>query len=398
VELSGVRAYNSHSASSFLIQDNTIETYYPQAGILGSGISLSDALMSGNDEVQRIISGNIININSTGYGITLRNVNATTIADNEVKFLPSSNGAGTYRGIRLLQSSGNYVYGNTISSTEAPQSVVFGIYVSEGDQNALCCNTIKDTYYGVLFNGFCEETKLRHTYFEDINFGLRCNENTRIGQQRDAGNMWNGSFSLKAAHYSIVQNDIILSRFFVAGSPGDDTWPADEDVFVAAGEVDLFGAGQSSSCETDDNCDRPELNRLAKDDEFMQKILQADFLYGSYPETSEWEAKRVFYRSQKATKLEGQSNWSTESIAFFEQQTQENSVLNQLTEIAQSLEEALMADQEIIEAASNIYILSDQLFRRGRALSRLSYSACCIARTKSRGLCRHLLSTSTKRG
>jgi nitrous oxidase accessory protein NosD len=364
VKLSGVRAYNSHSASSFLIQDNTIETYSPQAGILGSGISLSDALLSGNDEVQRIISGNIININSTGYGITLRNVNTTTIADNEVKFLPSSNGAGTYRGIRLLQSSGNYVYGNTISSTEAPQSVVFGIYVSEGDQNSLCCNIIRDTYYGVRFNGYCEQTKLRHTTFEDINFGLRCDENTRIGQQVAAGNMWNGTFSLKAAHYSQEENDVNQSRFFVTGSQGSATRPANEDIFVAAGDVDWFRPTPDAtlSCEDDDNCDRPELNRLAKDNDFLQKILQAGFYYGSYPETSDWEAKRVFYRSQKATKLENQSDWSTESIAFFNQQVQENSALHKLTTIAQRLEESLATDPLVTEATSQIGLLSDQIF------------------------------------
>lgn len=359
----GVIINTTHLANSVAVKDNTIETFSEVPdNLVGSGISLSDALLSGNDGMQRIVSGNNVKINSTGYGITLRNVNATKIAENEVSFQGTPAGNGTYRGIRLLQASGNYVYGNRVVATDAPRSVVFGIYVSEGDQNAICCNTVKDVYYGVRFRGYCDQSKLRHTNFEDNIIGLRCDDNTRIGTQLASGNVWANNSLLDAAHYSMTFGDVFQSRFFVSGTPGTSFWPG--NILVAAAGVDWFQPGPPEvSCEADqDDCMMPLLDKLAKSEQFSLKVLQGDFEYGSYPQTSDWEAKRILFRSQKATKLEDRSNWPIASQRFFQQHDQQQSELFELTTIAQSLEERLITDSLLSSISSALVMLGDEIY------------------------------------
>jgi hypothetical protein len=363
-QINGVVATNAQHANSVLIEDNTIELF-PLVQEVGNryAIRLNDALMSRNNEEQQIISGNIINLHQSGHGIGLYNVNGTTIANNQINFLSTFSRLHARPGLVLHQSSQNYIYGNTVSGNGSPNNLR-GINVVDGDQNTLCCNTVEDTDIGVLFSGYCEETKLRHTTFTSNSRGLVCLNNTRIGLQSSAGNMWGESSHLQAAHYSQNALDVSNSAFFVAPPIGTSIWP--EDILVVAGgNIDWFfpGSPDTTSCEIDlGNCERPELNQLATDVEFSIKMFQDNFLYGSYPETSDWEAKRVFYRSQKATKLEDQSNWSTENITFFEQQVQENSVLHKLTKVASSLETALAADPLMTDAAAKMHLLSDQLF------------------------------------
>jgi hypothetical protein len=320
--------------------------------------------MSGiSNENHKAISNNIVKLYESGSGIYIQNANGVNIWENQIDFSPTFSTTSRREGIRLLQASDNYLYDNLVSGISSSNKLV-GIGVVDGDRNVLCCNIFENTFFGATFQGYCESTKLRHTTFSNVERGLVCLGATRIGEQIDAGNIWDeGSpFQVQAYHFSSSENDVIESRFSVPGNPGSATRPnyrTHNDV-----NVDWFISGPpANSCEADqDNCIRPELNRLAMNLDYTRKILEGQFSYGSYPETSDWEAKRVFYRSQKATSLEGQSNWSLKSRAFFGQHVQEKSALYKLTTIAQSLEEALMVDPLVTAEATKMYLLSDQLF------------------------------------
>jgi hypothetical protein len=362
---SGVHISRAQRANSILIKDNTVELN-PLPGETGTGIWLTGALMSGDNEDRLVISNNIINLHEFGYGIGLDNVNGVTIAGNNINYSPFIDRSISARGIFLALSSDNYAYDNTVSGNGLSNNQR-GIEVIGGDRNALCCNYVENTNIGVSFIGYCEDTKLRHTTLTNNSLGLQCFNNTRIGLQLAAGNTWDVSSSVQAKHLSVAA-DVAQSLFFVAGSAGTASRPNYETPFVV--DQEWFVPGLiATSCEVDtDNCERPELNLLATDVVFTQKILQGDFLYGSYPETSDWEAKRVFYRSQRATKLEEQSNWSNESRVFFAQQFQHKSALNTLTIIDQTLEEAMRVDPLVTEATSKMHLLNDQLFSLDQTL------------------------------
>ncbi|WP_273444973.1 T9SS type A sorting domain-containing protein [Neolewinella agarilytica] len=368
----GILISNAQHANKLFIENNTVELYPPEPGleispIFTSAIRLEDAMMSGENLDNLNLTGNTINLRRFGNGIALHNVNGVTIANNQVNFLPTYSEIHSGSGLFLRSSSDNYLYGNLVSGNGLSHKEI-AITVDSGDRNVLCCNNVEDAEFGAIFFGICDETKLRHNTFKDNLIGLILSQGARIGPQIAAGNAWSESVWNDAMHLSEDGFNVAQSRFFVIPPEGTPVWP--EDIFVAASTTEWFVPGQESLvCEDDaDNCERPSLNRLAADNEFTQKVLQDNFIYGNFPETSDWEAKRVFYRSQQATKSEERSQWSTIGLAFSEQQKNQNTTLHRLTKIEQLLEVAMTADPLVTEATSNLGLLNDQLFNLDQTL------------------------------
>ncbi|WP_367390382.1 T9SS type A sorting domain-containing protein [Lewinella sp. LCG006] len=358
----GILTSNTHAANKVIIDDNIFELLSPPMGVTNfDAIRLGDALESGINDDDLQISSNQINLHHRGSGISLYGVNGADIADNDINFLSTVEATGPGKlGINLYSSSDNYVYDNRIFGA-TPSDYQTGIYVYEGDRNKLCCNAVTNTYFGALFYGTCEVTLLRHTTFTGNSRGLQCNQNTRIGEQIAAGNTWDESLVWQAAHYSTNFNDVFESRFFVVSPPGSSVWP--DDVFTTLNNIDWFVEGAVAPSCADDlmNCEPPSLEQLTTNDQFTQKLMQGDFYYGAYPATSDWEAKRVYYRSQRATSVEDRGNWTFESASFYQQQESQNTDLHQLTSVAQQLEQAYAPDTDLSDVETRIHSLAEEL-------------------------------------
>jgi hypothetical protein len=361
----GICLVNVPGANQTKINDNTIDVYNTIGYTLrhGSGILMGGSMVSGISEDEKEVVGNTINLHKFSVGINLWGVNATTVANNTVRFLASYNSFYPGTGISAHGGNDNYWYGNLVSAIGTTDNGVVGISLFDGDRNVFCCNTTEGTFWGMSFGGYCEGTKVRHTVFSDNVNSLAISRDSRIGEQIAAGNIWGESSEWQAIHHSHRPEDVIESRFFVSGNPGTETWPGNS--FTHFEDVNWFLPGPvAPSCSNDIlNCEEPELNLLALDERFAQKVLLGDFSYGDYPETSDWEAQRAFYRSQRATKIDDQINWPLASRLFFEQEEQERSELYKLISIEKSLENALLKDSLVNEIATRIKFLNDQLFR-----------------------------------
>jgi hypothetical protein len=356
----GISVSTAQRANSIDIDENSFEIT-PLPGNAGFGITLHDALISGNNEEALSITRNSINIREYGHGITLDNVNGVSLGQNDISFTSLVDQNISARGIWLALSSDNFLYDNLISGTSVSNNI-WGIDVIHGDRNKLCCNSIERTNIGTHFTGPCEGTTLRHTAYVNNDIGLQCGLNTRLSPQFAAGNTWLPTSSVQARHLSNVVSDITQSRFFAAGSTGSSTKPLNETQPNIS--IEWFANGTTAgSCEEDlDNCERPEVNELAFNSILTNDILEDRFLYGMHPETSNWEAKRAFYRSQLATNLSDQSNWSSESEAYFYNQTQSKSILHQLTVIDKFLEELHVEDLVCTEYENRITSLSEEVY------------------------------------
>ncbi|MEM6395777.1 MAG: T9SS type A sorting domain-containing protein [Bacteroidota bacterium] len=352
---------NAQLSNEIIIENNIFDLYTPSTSVLYAGaILLSDAQMSGINQSNRI-EGNILNLHSKGTGIGLYNFNDVSIINNQINFLNTFDPTDFGKGIYLHQSSNNYLSENNIfgSSGTNAQS---GIYVLDGDLNNICCNSTNGTSFGTQFKGICTETNLRHTSHNNNNIGLQCDPNTRIGQQQSAGNMWMNSTLLKARHLSLNPEDVAESRFEAAPSQGPTYFPNPNELLVVSGVQWFFTGATSSSCIEDEICDNNEQGLLEQNDNYINKLINGDFYYGNYPETSEWESAWALYRSQRAAPLQDHSSWSTEGQLFYTQQTQNNTILHKVVENLQSLEEFMVHDAVLDSITKDIQLASDQLY------------------------------------
>lgn len=339
----GIEIHNAQKAHQITIQDNKINLFPLTDSPYSSGIFLLDAQMI-NIGNSVSIKNNSIALHSFGSGIQLWNVNGAAILNNKVAFTENYNATSEGMGIRLHQASKCTLGDNNIVNEAFPNAQT-GIFVRDGDVNTFCCNLVHGTYYGVVFDGYCDNTKLRQTSFEKNSIGLQCNNNSRIGVQEAAGNTWDQSFIRQARHLSTNSEDVINSEFKVDVTLGDSYAPTNVEVVSNVDWFIDFPHGNILLCEDGPlNCLGLGFDDLVSDEDFINKLLSGDYENGAYPVTSKWEAERLFYRGLSATQASLSSNWAAEVEPFFEMHSTGQTDLHKLTLIDQALEETMAFD------------------------------------------------------
>ncbi|MEO0628480.1 MAG: hypothetical protein AAFY91_15905, partial [Bacteroidota bacterium] len=132
------------------IKENTIELYPPGPGVFNqSAIQLgASSLMTTNNDLIHI-KDNDINLYAAGGGINLVNIVDSEIEENTIKLLSAPQATSPEFGITLNQSHANFIKANEVSVID-PNANYGGIYVNNSVKNKICCNTVKDTYFGVM--------------------------------------------------------------------------------------------------------------------------------------------------------------------------------------------------------------------------------------------------------
>ncbi len=225
-----------------------------------------------------IVNNNITTYHDKGYGILAEEL---TIAKHKLLCANNVvNSWGSYVGIRLINSEGDVVQDNLVTSTYSssqgwiginqqgcalniiscnevtgshtdPDRMNIAIKSEVSDKGYIACNTTNETYYGIEFDGVNASTDLKANQLNHHGEGLHINSNGIIGTQQHRANSWNGPFnsSFGANNLNSSGFGLTSSQFEVNTSspPINPTIPG-----ANAGWFILDPGGVNAECKVDD--------------------------------------------------------------------------------------------------------------------------------------------------
>ncbi len=208
-EAMGIASLNNQNLLKHEIQDNqlTVASYFKGTGIYLSKVSTANNLLDN-------VKYNTINMKGGAAGITLNNVEAQEISNNNMT-LQNSNTIGMSQSPNpqissgIVQSGGqeNVIANNHIELLGSWNSTYInnynqpvGIDVINSTENIIECNHTIKTYTGIRFAGMLDGLILRGNTFENHFGGLRYTESVASNgttnlQQYNNGNKWLGTYN-----------------------------------------------------------------------------------------------------------------------------------------------------------------------------------------------------------
>lgn len=219
----GIHLIQNDPTLSTLISENTLEIGPLQpdstTGIAFGGIVLDE----GENSHDLTISENEVWLRRGIRGIDVEDCNSANIIFNTVDFLPYRNTTSdptfTRTGIVLAACEDIYLGCNNLTSTQSGTGIISkttGTYIASTQVTA-DCNTHYRPAEGMYLIGNCNSSEIRGNSFEKNDIGLYYkNSLTVTGTQTDAGNMWFGSWTGKAAARHDGDNTSVgASQYFV---------------------------------------------------------------------------------------------------------------------------------------------------------------------------------------
>jgi hypothetical protein len=211
-----------------------------------------------NDQAR--IRNNDIIVQGAGIGIDIMNIGNIDLHYNDITFYnPVELSDGVYRGISLANSDNNYLYDNEtkVGNISPDFNELVGYHFAACQATRLCCNSSDGGLIGFEFAENCMDTEWRTSEINDHDIGLRINEASFIGQQKHAGNRWQGNYTEGAQHLSTSSFLIGESELLVSPPIVQPFWPPTPAATPNAPGAPWFTSDNSTSnalCGSDSEC------------------------------------------------------------------------------------------------------------------------------------------------
>ncbi|MFM9947915.1 MAG: T9SS type A sorting domain-containing protein [Saprospiraceae bacterium] len=289
--------YFNHTHAFNLLTLGAPETW----GIYINGLS-ANTTTSGNKQIR----DNVFNIGSKDGVLQLLFDGRYQVTGNDIDYGSGDAGTlGQIGAIHLSQSTLNFLYDNTfLTGTSVRGSSC--ITLSGAPKNVLCCNTTRNTAWGMRFSLMGPDNKLIHSTFGAHDVAtLTCS--SVMGQQIHAGNLWQSNSKVE---HTGTPSQVTGSKFFVELPIQLPLWPVTTLGVNAAGWFDDLGGSAPENCASDTRCNPPMLT----DDEAeleASDIFAATGAYddSDYDEMLNWEAARQLYdKLERDTHLLGDTS------------------------------------------------------------------------------------------
>lgn len=267
------------TGDSIIVRNNTIVVSPLTAPLQGNGygVYLSEGA---NSTTKYFIWNNTINLNGASYGVYGGNLKKNQITGNNITqttLLGSGSPPLLCRGIFLSACDSVLVSCNHITWTGSNLvSGLAGMYIVNSTNSNYHCNEVTNQIAGFRFEGGCAGTSYKANTMNNNFTGLNLGTNASIGQQVQAGNIFNGNFGYNISAYNGANNlnnvglGLIASRFTVidtmAQSIGGSSYyypklprtafshftyiPLYNDTGLAVGSDDWFVTNPSGSTES----------------------------------------------------------------------------------------------------------------------------------------------------
>ncbi|MFN0203281.1 MAG: T9SS type A sorting domain-containing protein, partial [Bacteroidia bacterium] len=303
-QANGVVLLNNLSPQRIAVEENNI--FIHNLNSFGnSGINASTA--APNATLSHVlIRDNEIDIDRGRNGIWLNGLYGAQVIRNVIPMSNTFVSPG-HRGIWLQNCLHNAIRCNDVNSTGFDgSSLQAGMRFDLSDANDVSYNAVTQTYYGIRFNGACGGTNFQRNKMNNHEFGLWLSANTAFGQQggftTSFGNVWNGTYGIRAAHHNeAVVNQVPpynniagsyvympLSSFPTSIFPTPATTPS----------VEWFKTNTPSTTYGCSVCATLSAPPLAVAEGFTSAdttIANDSATYYQYPTESDWQAKRDLY-------------------------------------------------------------------------------------------------------
>lgn len=285
-----------------------------------SGIHLA---IGANNSAAKIIEGNEITLNDSGFGIAVDNAISLQVLDNEVwhEGTASSNALRPSGGINVRESENAFLKNNTVeyNQTGDPNiGIVSGLNIIQSVDASLCCNTTDGHTYGTRLLGMMGNAEFRLTTIQDHGYGLECRNGTVISTQEHAGNRWGGSYASAAARHEGSEENISFSIFQVEPPQATDIWPTHKGIESPAApgqwfELRLVGSAPAS-CAADPKCQGPPSEEMAFTP-LDSLIRVGGFLGTDFGAALDWRGRQHLYHRMASNS--GLHGISAEMDQFF---------------------------------------------------------------------------------
>jgi hypothetical protein len=283
------------------IRDNIItsDATVPSQYNIMSGIHLA---VGADNNAAKIIQGNKITLNDSGYGIAVDNATSLQILDNEVRHQGTAdfNALRPSDGIVVRESENALLKGNTLEYSQNGDpniGVVSGFSIAQSLDASLCCNTTDGHTYGTELLGMMGNAEFRLTTIKDHSYGLRCGNGTAISTQEHAGNRWIGSYANAAALHEGSEENITFSIFQVQPPQATDLWPTHKGIEspAAPGQwFELFPGSAPDSCAADAECQSPPSEEMVFTP--LDSLIRAGgFLGTDFGAALDWRGRQYLY-------------------------------------------------------------------------------------------------------
>ena len=301
---------------NIIISDTSVPgEYYTMSGI--------HLAIGANNSAAKIIEGNEITLNDSGFGIAVDNAISLQVLDNEVwhEGTASSNALRPSGGINVRESENAFLKNNTVeyNQTGDPNiGIVSGLNIIQSVDASLCCNTTDGHTYGTRLLGMMGNAEFRLTTIQDHGYGLRCRNSTAISTQEHAGNRWMGSYASAAARHEGSELDIGFSIFQVEPPQATDIWPTHKGIESPAApgqwfELRLVGSAPAS-CAADPKCQGPPSEEMAFTP--LDSLIRAGgFLGTDFGAALDWRGRQYLYHRMASNS--GLHGISAEMDQFF---------------------------------------------------------------------------------
>jgi hypothetical protein len=312
------------------IVDNTIDLGNNLVNLIGGGIGIY--LVKSKESDPALVQDNTILLYDKAYGVTLQSVTHFKVLDNSVTFEGFSQNADNIfaNGYSVIDVNSGLVRNNTLLGhddlfTFLTLENYIGIQSINSVDVDFCCNLVTEIEIGVSFEGNVNSgINFFQTSLGNHRTGVLLGGLTMIGDQKHAGNLWNGPFFASGARHKSFDVDLIKKSEFIVQSFGVPLTPAYPDGIVPNPQTTgiewfkLASSGSASDCAQKPDCGL-STDEPYPDDTISINIASGGFDVDSpYEETMNWGNRRMLYKklNDHPEFLEGNDLMQT----FFQQQ------------------------------------------------------------------------------
>jgi len=339
----GIRVYNAKFNGTSLL-DNIIsareigvESVGNQPQLTGSDMRRNDILIDGDLESSVgiklkefpigngfIIDENRIEMNNAMFGVDASGISNTTFSRNGIRL----ENEAFMRGMNIEGSTDLDITCNRVSSTtEDLAAQRSGIFATSLPNSNLECNSFDNLRFGIHLYDMNDNTFLKGNEFDDYFNGLLLGRypdvgNANIPQQIDPetgehfGNIWLGngfnSQTSGAVYLSDIDEDILLSRFFVNPSANSDFLPPNSQYSTPLSDENWFFSEPAFTFQCPNTSACPDLSSEEWiPNEMDENIVNAPYFSAEYEAAQRWKAQSHLYR-----RLKQHPQWTEENSEF----------------------------------------------------------------------------------
>lgn len=221
----GVNILHSDLANLVSVNYNKIIVGEGSSSSAGN-VGINFNMMNNSSILNAGASSNLINLYGAENGIAFNNLRNGLAKDNSINIITTLGSINSI-GISLTGCKSLKLDGNTIIGSDTGDVRQKGIYISSSDSSKLYCNYTNQTFEGILANAINVNCDLRSNTMHNHAYGLHLNSGAKIGLHFYKGNLWDGSYSRKAAKNEDFVNylnsqfrvqDTVLAHFLLPRS------------------------------------------------------------------------------------------------------------------------------------------------------------------------------------